>query len=94
MTTITAAELQRRVREVSLSWLLDGKLPDPSAVAALGKPQLAQRLLRSRHDVDVSRAAFCADSPQMSLEMYRVWETRWREAATEARSFLMGVSCQ
>jgi post-segregation antitoxin (ccd killing protein) len=90
----SAVELARRVREVSLGWALDGKLPDPSQVAALGRPQLAQRLLRSRHDVDVSRAAYAATVPQVSAEMYRLWEARWQEAAAEARGFLMEVAGQ
>jgi hypothetical protein len=90
----TGVELARRTRVVSLAWSLDGEVPDPSQVAALGRPELAHRLVQTRHEADVARAAYGAGSPYMSLEMYRVWQSRWLEAATEARAFLAEVSGQ
>jgi hypothetical protein len=89
---MTSTELARRQRQVSLAWALDGELPNPGTVAALGKRGLAYRLVQSHHQADVARAAYAAGS--MSGEMYEVWRARWQEAAAEARAFLAEVASQ
>ena len=86
--------LAQRRREVSLAWALDGDAPAPSAVEALGRPELAARLRRARHNCDEARAGYAAGVSGIPRENLHMWEGLWRAAAREARAFLAEVSRQ